>query len=114
MIDKSGKVLLTRRHDRLYLFPRAYVLPGGHLDPGETLKECCIRELHEECGIKIATSALGGNYFMGKEVEVEPYFGFESSSRPRKSGSDLPHSAHFILYWKVQLHVGCEEIELEL
>ena len=101
MIDKNGKVLLNRRHDRAYLFPRAYVLPGGHLDPGETLKECCLRELHEECGIKIETSHLGSNYFMGELVDVEPYFGFESSSRPRNAGSDLPHSAHFILYWKV-------------
>ena len=34
-------------------FRRAWVIPGGHVDPGEELEYAALRELHEECGIKI-------------------------------------------------------------
>ena len=100
----------------MLLFPRAYVLPGGHLDPKETMRDCCIRELHEECGIEITTTKCGQFcLYQGEKVEVEPYFGFESSTESKqKKTSYLPHSAHFILYFKVKLNVSCEEIELKL
>jgi len=35
------------------LFPKAWVLPGGHIDVGEDLDIAAIRELEEECGIKV-------------------------------------------------------------
>lgn len=61
VLDSEGKVLLTRRHQRL-IFPKAWVLPGGHVDPGEGLIQCCIRELHEECGIKFDKEKDGFTY----------------------------------------------------
>lgn len=48
--------MLTRRHDRMKIFPRAWVIPGGHVDPGESIEQACLRELHEECGINIYRS----------------------------------------------------------
>jgi len=44
---------LTRRSDKSKIFPRAYVMPGGHIDPGETIQSSILRELKEECGIDI-------------------------------------------------------------
>lgn len=35
------------------IFPHAWVLPGGHVEPGETLEEAVIRELMEETGVDI-------------------------------------------------------------
>ncbi len=35
------------------VFPGAWVLPGGHIDPGEGFEECAIREVFEETGIQI-------------------------------------------------------------
>ena len=52
IITKDKKLLLTKRSDKL-IFPNAWVLPGGHLDPGESLEECARREIKEECGIQI-------------------------------------------------------------
>ena len=35
------------------IFPKAWVLPGGHIDLGETLETGVIREIVEEVGILI-------------------------------------------------------------
>ena len=35
------------------IFPHAWVMPGGHIDLGETLEEGVIRELKEETGIEV-------------------------------------------------------------
>jgi 8-oxo-dGTP diphosphatase len=53
VVDSDKKVLVTRRNVAMKIFPHAWVLPGGHVDPGETLEEAVIRELLEETGIEI-------------------------------------------------------------
>lgn len=44
--DSDGKIILTRNH-------RGWDLPGGHVEPGETIIEALHREMHEEAGIHI-------------------------------------------------------------
>ena len=51
--DCEGKVLLTRRPKYMRKFPWAWVMPGGHIELGETLEQSVIREIHEETGIQI-------------------------------------------------------------
>ena len=53
IVDKHGKLLLTRRPKHMRVFPWAWVLPGGGVEHGETLEESVIREIHEETGIQI-------------------------------------------------------------
>ena len=54
--SEDNKFLLTKRSFNL-IFPGAWVFPGGHLEPNETLLECGIRETREEIGINIGISA---------------------------------------------------------
>ena len=35
-----------------------YMLPGGHHEEGETLKEACVREIEEEFGITVTPEEL--------------------------------------------------------
>lgn len=51
MILKDEKVLLTKRkgsHGE-----GEYSFPGGHLEYMESFEDCALREIEEECGIKI-------------------------------------------------------------
>lgn len=51
------KVLLTRRSDN-----GRWCLPGGAIDPGESMSECCAREVLEETGLEISVGRLIGVY----------------------------------------------------
>ena len=51
------RILLTRRMDN-----GRWCLPGGHMEPGETLAECLEREVWEETGLRVQTRQLIGVY----------------------------------------------------
>ena len=56
IFDDAGRVLLVcRKHP-----PQAglWHIPGGRLEPGETLTECCRREVLEETGIEVIPSKI--------------------------------------------------------
>ena len=55
--DEQNRVLITKRSTNLKLFGGAWVLPGGHIEPGESLEECAVREIYEETGIALDVSA---------------------------------------------------------
>ena len=69
IFSKDDKILLTKRTPNIG-FPNAWVMPGGHMDPGEDLQECVTREVYEETGIKIESEHVTG----------KPFFMFESAS----------------------------------
>lgn len=55
--DEQGRVLLTRRMDN-----GRWCLPGGHVDPGESVAEATAREVLEETGLVIRLGRLIGVY----------------------------------------------------
>ncbi|MDF9811461.1 NUDIX hydrolase [Streptomyces sp. SPB162] len=46
--NDQHEILLTRRTDT-----KEWSLPGGHMEPGETLAETAAREVHEEIGLGV-------------------------------------------------------------
>lgn len=62
MVGVSGGAafLLCRRTSRLNAHAAQWALPGGRLDPGETVIDAALRELDEEVGIVLHPSAVLG------------------------------------------------------
>lgn len=48
VFDDKGRVALIREHKN---GERRWTLPKGRLEPGETLEEAALREVHEEAGV---------------------------------------------------------------
>ncbi len=65
--DQQGAVLLTRRADN-----GRWCLPGGHIDPGESAAEACVREVLEETGLQVEVIRLIGVYSTPDAISVYP------------------------------------------
>ena len=63
MIDAHDRILLQLRTDN-----RLWGIPGGGLEPGETLEETARREVYEETGLRAGTVTLFGT-FSGPELD---------------------------------------------
>ena len=55
--DDDGRLLLIRRTDN-----NLWALPGGGIDPGETVREAGVRETEEETGYHVRITGLVGIY----------------------------------------------------
>ncbi|GAB3221769.1 NUDIX hydrolase [Mycolicibacterium hippocampi] len=62
MVDVSGGAafLLCRRASRLTSHAAQWALPGGRLDPGETVVQAALRELDEEVGVRMPDASVLG------------------------------------------------------
>lgn len=58
--NKAGRYLFLRRAGSSKHFRGKWEMPGGKMDPGETLEDCLVRETKEETGLDIRlTHVLG-------------------------------------------------------
>lgn len=53
ILDDDGRIFVQRRAADRRLFPDAWDIVGGHLEPGETALEALRREIHEETGWRL-------------------------------------------------------------
>lgn len=65
VLNSEGQVLLIQRSDNLL-----WSIPGGTMEPGESIATCCIREVREETGISIRIERLTGVYSDPSHVVV--------------------------------------------
>ena len=67
--DGRGRIFVQRRGEGRSLFPGAWDLVGGHLEPGETILECLAREVGEETGwsVESVVGDLGVMTWLGDD-----------------------------------------------
>ncbi len=65
VFDKSNdRVLFINRKNNW----KGYAFPGGHLDNGESMHECIIREIYEETGLQLkSVNYIGITHFFNTE-----------------------------------------------
>lgn len=56
----TASVLITRRSGTLRRHAGQWALPGGRVDPGESVPEAALRELDEELGLRLPAEAVLG------------------------------------------------------
>jgi ADP-ribose pyrophosphatase YjhB (NUDIX family) len=61
--DDQGRILLIRRTDNQY-----WSIPGGGMEPGESVREAARREVEEETGIDCEITGLVGIYSNPRHV----------------------------------------------
>jgi ADP-ribose pyrophosphatase YjhB (NUDIX family)/ubiquinone/menaquinone biosynthesis C-methylase UbiE len=86
VLNEAGEVLLIRRSDN-----GRWCLPGGHVDYGETVEGCAVREAYEETGIQVEVERLSGVY-----------------SKPYEAREGLTHASHYVILGFVCRPVGGE------
>jgi len=60
VVEFNGKVLLLERNHPP--FEGSWVLPGGLVEPDETGREACVREIKEEVGLDVSVAEFAGLY----------------------------------------------------
>lgn len=77
-VIQDGRVLLTQREDF-----EVWCLPGGGVEPGESLAQAAIREVREETGLEVELVRLVGIYsrpwWMGKGQHIAVFSATQAS-----------------------------------
>ena len=99
--DGSGQTafLLTRRAASLRAHSGQWALPGGRLDPGETLEEAALRELSEEVGLDLPTSEILGvldDYPTRSGYVITPVVAWLQDASALRPNPDEVASTHLI------------------
>ena len=86
---EGDRILLVRQRLR---DGRMWSLPGGRVEPGESLQAACIRELLEETGIRAGEARL---LWVGERLDRDPPL-LHVAFLVRRSGGDLrrPDNTH--------------------
>ncbi len=83
VVDDTDRILLIKRTDN-----GLWTIPGGAMEPGENIADCCRREVLEESGIEVDITRLIGIYSNPRHVieyadgEVRQQFSVCFACRP--------------------------------
>jgi len=97
---RTNTVLLTRRSPTMRTFPCVWVIPGGHMEIGESFEQTAIREVHEETGITLSKG------------DIQVFLLYESVS-PVLISTGPPTDHHIVVYMRATVNIAGEDIVLQ-
>jgi 8-oxo-dGTP diphosphatase len=74
LIEHKNKYLVTRRSKLSSYMPLKWDIPGGIVEPGETLEEAIHREVNEETGLEIQIARVIYVYSNRDQIPVRQTF----------------------------------------
>ena len=96
LIWRDDRILLCHRSSQRLWYPDSWDLPGGHVRPTERAPDALVRELSEELGIRIQSSALACLAVLrGRDFELSVWIIGIWSGEP----INLDPSEHDALAW---------------
>ncbi len=101
----GASFLLCRRAATMRSHARQWALPGGRCDPGETVEQTALRELHEELGLE-----LGGDAVLGVLDDYPTRSGYVITPVVMWGGGDVelaPNPSEVAYVYRVGLHELC-------
>jgi 8-oxo-dGTP diphosphatase len=90
IFDDSGRVLLSRRVDSGW-----WNLPGGGVEPWESVSEGVVREVREETGLEVEAGRLIGVYSKPQKHEVVVVFECQIKGGTITSTEEADHHEWF-------------------
>jgi len=109
--NPEGKYLFIRRNTEPG--KGSIAVPGGCVDNGESLEECCIREIYEETGVKIFNLKYFGSYHDNTvrdgqvETSVAVFFTAETKDTGRSDNNEVSE-----LFWLKKDEIDINQITL--
>lgn len=90
-VDGKGRVFLVK-----HSYVPGWHLPGGGVEPGETMREALVREMREEGTIEFAAAELVGLYFNQRDsdrdhVALFAIRNFTQTAAPRPNAEIVAH-----------------------
>lgn len=89
ILNNRNKILMAHSNNN-------YHFPGGHLEKGETLSECLIREIKEETGLDI------------EEKEYEPFLKLDRYTKDHPKVGENRNSQ--IFYFEVKVNLTSDDL----
>jgi mutator protein MutT len=71
IVTRDGRLLVEKRSKDKATDPGITVVPGGHVEKGESLEEACSRELMEELGLNCDTYMLVETMLWETPIETQ-------------------------------------------
>ena len=91
-----------------------YSLPGGHLEKGETLTECAIREVKEETGLEIEDVCIltaRDEFFPVENLQYATIYLFARRKGVDEPKNMEPNKCEGWVWYKM---IGIEEVDIEV